>query len=272
MLAMAAAGLLLSTAPVAGQNGNAVWYDGVGFAFGTSLGKSVNIVQVRAVEESSDRDGDPAHLSFTLYGARDDGQRSPAIGWVPGAAREIRVYQVSDLTGDTASDAQLEALQRLLADRPDPATLSTAGGVVIEGLPWMPPVSEAARIVQARIQYIDTPEVAGVASIASWAQDTIPPTSDDLLWTFQGLSADGATYVSIIWSLRTDALPAKLPNDLFDDLDRRWPTILGQASTTIEDAAPSAFTPSLDTLDALVQSMVLPGGPSSQAPEASPAT
>jgi hypothetical protein len=161
-------------------------------------------------------------------------------------------------------------LRRLLDERPDLAVVSTVKGPVEDALPEVPPVTEAARIVQARPQYIDTPEVAGIAYVASYAQDTLPPTSDDLYWLFQGVSADGTRYVAVTWGLDTDLLPNEVPDSILERLDREWPKILGQSTTTVEAGAPDAFTPSLDALDALVRSLVLPGGPSSVTPAGSP--
>lgn len=270
MLVTAAA--LLTVAPAAGQGGHAVWYDGVGFAFPPALGQSVNITQVRDRPADQLTGADLAHVSFTLYGARDPGARPPAVGGPAASPREIRVYRTAVLEAVPELRDQVAALRRLLEERPDPASLSTIEGPVRDPLPVVPPITEAARIVQARAHFIDTPELSGIAYVASYAQDTLPPTSDDLLWMFQGLSADGSTHIAITWGLTTDLLPKELPEGIFRRIDRDWDGVLGESTGIIERGAANAFRPDLDALDALVRSMVLPGGPSSQVPEASPAT
>jgi hypothetical protein len=266
----AALAVVVAASPVQAQ-GDAVWYDGIGFAFVPELGRSVNIARVRATPADEFQDGEPAHVSFTLYGSRDAGARPPAIGGPFGSPREVRVYGVAALDALEGTRDQVAALRRLLDERPDLTDLTTVAGPLDTWLPEVPPVTEAARIVQARPQYIDTPEVSGIAYIASYAQDIVPPTSDDLLWLFQGISADGTRYVAITWGLDTDLLPDEVPESVFERIDRDWPRILGQATTAIEDGAPDAFTPGLDALEALVRSMVLPGGPSSAQPTSSPA-
>ncbi len=255
--------VMLAASSVQAQGDAAVWYDGIGFRFAPELGRSVNIARVRATPPDAFRVGEPAHVSFTLYGSRDAGARPPAIGGPVEAPREVRVYRTAALDAFEGTRDQVAGLRRLLDERPDLAGHSTVGGPIGIALPEVPPVTEAARIVQARPLYIDTPEVSGVAYVASYAQDTLPPTSNDLYWLFEGISADGTRYVAISWGLATDLLPDKLPKDIFDHIDRDWSRILGQSTMAIEDGAPDAFTPSLDALDALVRSLVLPGGPSS---------
>lgn len=269
MVAVIAASLVAT--PVAAQDGHVVWYDGVGFAFASSLGQSVNIAQVRATTGGELGVPDPVHVSFTLYGTREAYARPPAIGGPIDAPREVRIYRTADLAATDGVDSELASLQQVLETRPDPASFSTVSGPLEIQLPSVPTMVGAARIVQARVHYIDTPELSGIAYVASYAQDFLPPTSKDLEWTFQGLSADGSTYVSVRWGLTTDLLPSKLPKSIYAQIERDWAKVLGDTTTTIEDASPDAFTPDLDTLDALVRSMVLPGGPASQAPEASPA-
>lgn len=263
--------VVLASSPVQAQGDAAVWYDGIGFRFAPELGRSVNIARVRATPPDAFQVGDPAHVSFTLYGSRDRGARPPAIGGPVASPREVRVYRTAALDALEGTRVQVAELRRLLDERPDLTGLSTVEGPVGAALPEVPPVTEAARIVQARPQYIDTPEVSGIAYVASYAQDTLPPTSDDLYWLFQGFSADGTRYVAITWGLDTDLLPGTLPDSIFERLDRDWPRILGQSTTTIEAGAPDAFRPNLDALDALVRSLVLPGGPSSATPAGPPA-
>lgn len=262
--------MVLAASPVQAQGDAAVWYDGIGFRFAPELGRSVNIARVRARAADAFQVGDPAHISFTLYGSRDGGARPPAIGGPVGSPREVRVYRTTALDALEGTRDQVAELRRLLDERPDLTGLSTVAGPVETVLPEVPPVTEAARIVQARPQYIDTPEVSGISYVASYAQDTLPPTSDDLYWLFQGISADGTRYVAITWGIDTDLLPDELPDSIFDRIDRDWSRILGQSTTAIEAGAPDAFTPSLDALHALVRSLVLPGGPSSTAPTGSP--
>ena len=185
----------------------------------------------------------------------------------------IRVYRVADLVAYELLSDDAERLRTLLADRPDLATFTTVhGDQGVEPLPLLG-LYGAATVLQARPQYIDAPGVSGISYVGAYAQDVAPFDSGSFWYLFQGLSTDGETYVSVTWVLDTDLFPKQANVRDYDSFTRRYAAYVTESIATLGDAAPDAFDPSLDVLDALARSITLPGAAvGSPSPEASPAS
>lgn len=252
-----AALLLAISVPTAAQDQtSSVRFDGVGFSFDHSLGRSVNILRVprQRLGRAQVGEATPAHIAFALYPRQREGRAVPGVWDVPGV---VRAYRTSAIDGYPMATQQLERLQRLLTERPDPATLGAIDESAITGMPYLP-IEEAAQALAARIQYVDTPELAGVAYVAGFRQDTFPFARNDLWYTFQGLSTDGAWYVAASWVLRAERFPARISNAESRRVGRNartWARYIEQTATTLNATQPADFRPSLDTLDALVRSI-----------------
>jgi hypothetical protein len=255
--ALLAALLLASALPTHAQDDtSSVRFDGVGFEFAHSLGRSVNIIRVPRQRLGSVGVGeaDPAHITFSIYPRMAESRRPPRAWDVPGA---VRVYATSGLEGFPFASRQLERLQELLAARPDPATLESITDEQTVDLPYLP-IEGAAQAIAARIDYIDTPELSGIAYVTGFRQDLFPFARDDFWYTFQGMSTDGQWYVSVSWIVRATMFPARV-----SDADARrvgrnartWERYIRESVGTLAAAEPTAFRPSLDTLDALVRSI-----------------
>ena len=246
---------------------SSVRFDGVGFEFSHRLGRSVNITQVPRQRPGSVGVGEatPAHVTFSLYPRMAESRRPPRPWDVPGT---VRVYATSALEGYQLASRQLERLQELLAERPDPATLESITDQQVVDLPYLP-IEGAALAIGARVGFIDTPELAGVAYVTGFRQDTFPFARDDFWYTFQGLSADGQWYVSVSWIVRATMFPARVSDSAARRIGRTaasWERYIRQSVRTLDAAEPSAFRPSLEALDALVRSIdfdsVTASGPS----------
>jgi hypothetical protein len=249
--------VLTMALPVQAQDAtSSVSFDGVGFSFDHTLGRSVNITQVPAIPLADTQVGEapPAHVVFSLYGRRAESARIPRIWDAPGS---VRVYDVAALDGYPLASQQLTRLQQLLSERPDPATLETITPNATTEMPYLP-IEEAAQAIAARIEYIDTPELSGVAYVTGFRQDTFPFTRDDFFYTFQGLSADGRSYVAVDWVLRADMFPRRISQAdarRVGSNARRWERYINQSVSTLDAAEPTAFTPSITALDDLVRSI-----------------
>lgn len=251
--------LLLTLAlPAQAQDGTSrVRLDDVGFSFDHSLGGSVNILRVPRQRQRDALLGEatPAHILFTLYPRQGEDAPIPAPWDVPGA---VRFYRTGWLEGHPRASQQLQRLQRVLAERPDPSSLEAVTQDGVAEVPYLPVVEEAAQLLVARAQYIETPEVTGVAYVTGFGQDTFPFTRDGLWYTFQGVSTNGRWYVAVSWSLRADMLPTRISQADAERVGRNgrtWARYVRQTVATLDAAEPTAFTPSLDTLDALVRSI-----------------
>lgn len=260
-MAAVAALLLALAAPTQAQDAtsdatSSVAFDGVGFSFSHTLGRSVNILRVPAGSSGETQEGEasPAHIVFSLYRSQAEGRRVPRPWDVPGT---VNVYRSTALEGYPIATRQLTTLQRLLAERPDPATLEASDVDAPPSVPYLP-IPEAGQPIVARVAYIDTPELSGVAYVTGFRQDVSPFARDDFWYTFQGLSADGQWYVAVNWVIRAGMFPRTLTERDYQRAGSsasRWSRYIRRSVATLDAAAPTEFRPSLDTLDALVRSI-----------------
>jgi hypothetical protein len=255
--ATAGAALLLALPVQAQDGGGSVTFNGVGFSFDATLGSSVAIIQVPANPRATDfPGGDPAaHVSFSLSHVTAE------RGTIPGPWRSdgvVSAYRAADLEDTEQGSEQLEQLRTLLAERPDPA-----GFMVVrpnlddEYLPYLPP-AEAGQLLRARVEYIDTPQVSGVAYVTAFSQDVTRLAAGDFWYTFQGLSVDGTWYVAVSWVLTVDGFPAQIRGG---PPPRNYARYLNQTIARLNGAGPSAISPSLASLDALARSFTFEGVP-----------
>ncbi|MGQ9681073.1 MAG: hypothetical protein ACUVX9_00900 [Anaerolineae bacterium] len=168
----------------------------------------------------------------------------------------IQVFAVADYEQALPMvEQRVQALQALLAAKP---------AVSGEEIPVLPVFNEA-QILRAQVQYADFENGAGVRCVTMYAQGLVPATNRTVFYTYQGLTADGAYWVSAILPVNAGFLPA-------DDAGASEPPAGGvpfpaelsaeqvkayyQAVADKMDAAPTAeFTPSLEALDAMMQSL-----------------
>lgn len=254
--------------PVQAQDAvRTVSLDGVGFSFERVLGTSVNISQVPGRSPDAQQlDGpQPPHLAFTLYGRRAEDKRIPRPIDAPGV---VRFYHTADLAPYELQAQQLAALRTLLSERPDPATLTAIGpDGSVDPLPFLVDFS-AAQAIDARVAYVDTPQLAGVAYLTVFRQDVYPFTAGDFWYTFQGLSTDGTWYVSADFVITASMFPARIgikEANRIASSPKRWAAYLRSSLATLDGAEPSAFTPPLTSVDALVESITFGAVPASQA-------
>lgn len=163
-------------------------------------------------------------------------------------APQIVVYPVAELAAvnETAAVESLD-LQELLATRPDPAT--------IESLPYLP-VSGAAQMFHARETFLDFNGGSGLRFLTQYGQAAGPVNNQELLYTFQGLSGDGTTYVTAVFPVAHPDLPdtsAGYPGESPSNYDAYLDGIV----RTLNEAGPASFTPDLEALDKLVMSISL---------------
>ncbi len=256
-VALVVAALFALAAPTGAQDAtSSVSFDGVGFSFSHTLGRSVNILRVarRSPDAPGVIEGAPAHVVFSLYGRQPESRRVPGPWDVPGT---VTVYRTNALDGYKQATRQLTELQGILAERTDPASLESAAVGAPTELPFLP-IQEAGMAIVARVAYIDTAEVSGIAFVTGFRQDVFPFSRGDFWYTFQGLSTDGRWYVSVMWSVDASMFPASVSQAEARRVGTgasRWNRYIRRSVATLDAAEPTAFTPSLDTLDDLVRSI-----------------
>lgn len=231
-------------------------FDEFSFTFDTAIAENVDITQYA---------GDPAengagfaevkHTQFRLYSG------VPASESMLDAAGGIRLYATADFAPYEADQRRLEQLQQLLADKPELADYMqvNAEDGSDHTLPFIP-VFPAGQIIRAQAEYLDTPSFQGIRYVTIYRQDVSPFLAHEFLYTYQGLSADGSTYVSAVFTLNTSLFPAEIGNDFnYDTFLGKYNEYMTDAIQKLNDAKPEDITPSLAGLDAVVTSMTLNG-------------
>ncbi|MEP7290959.1 MAG: META domain-containing protein [Chloroflexota bacterium] len=231
---------------------NMLIYNGVSFSYPTTLASSINITQVAGDAADVQQPGGAVmpNTQFQLY----MGEIVPGSEFTSGNL--IRVYNAADLTPYAAGAAGLASLQTLLSQRTDLSQFMAVnvetGGIALPLLPTLP----GSEVIRARAQYIDTPALQGVSYLTALRLDVSPLMGGDLVYVFQGLTTDGAHYVSAIFPLTSTLLPAEIPAD-FDQsaFDQNYATYLTDTTSAINNATHENFTPSLAVLDGVIRSI-----------------
>lgn len=201
--------------------------------------------------------GVPEHV---VYGFNNG--EVPSFLWTSEA--QIRIFPVADYEamyeqeGNTAITDYIAALQAQIAGKSTdlpPADMSAP-------LPFLP-VLPAGQVIAANIKYLDFNGGTGYRFITRYAQDIDVFTADSLTYTYQGLTADGKYLIVYIQPLTASMLPAtynEVPQEVFDSIvnDRdAYEAYRQNVITTLNEAPADQFTPNLDALDAMVQSMTV---------------
>lgn len=241
--------LLLAATPALAQDETTeVAYGPIGFEVPEALGASVNVTSVPRT------DLDPPFLVATIYGERAISSRIPRVG---DGQTVVTAFRVADAEDVADVSAQVDALRTILDERPDLAAADD------EGFPFLP-ITPGNQLLRSRPVYVDTPTVSGIAYLTAFEQageggplDRFPLTSTSVLATFQGLSADGTWYLSVVQELETALFPAEPSGRDVRRAAQDWDAYLADSVASIDAASPDDFVPSLDAFDQLVGSLSL---------------
>lgn len=143
--------------------------------------------------------------------------------------------------------AQVEALRALLESRPaDPEN----------ELPRLPLIN-AAQVFHAQVKYLDFENGGGVRYITQYSQDVIPIVNQHLFYTFQGLTQDGAYYVSAQFPIKTTALADEPTIEDWNAFAAGYQDYLAETVGELNSLRSDDFEPDLELIDNVIQSLVV---------------
>jgi hypothetical protein len=226
-----------------------VAYQSVRFSYAAALASRVEVDEVAPVVDTSGMTmfgSQPGYTLFTLIGYPITRQYSPAV---------VQIFPISSFpNSDSISDQVLARLQAFLAARaPLTAHANTSGS---EGIPVLPLVN-AGQVIVVKPQYFNFQDGFGVRFVTSYGQDVYPITNQRLLYIFEGMSSDGKYVVSLQFPMKASILPESIDPNTFD-FNQFVATYTDYLTTTVNDLnllQPQDYTPTLDTLDSLIQSI-----------------
>jgi hypothetical protein len=122
-------------------------------------------------------------------------------------------------------------------------------------LPFLPLLSETQGL-HAQVQFMDFKSGNGVRFLTQLTQGMTVINNFELFYTFQGLTTDGKYYIAVILPVSNPELPADSTvgvgeTNPVDD----YRTYLSNAITLLNGQPANAYSPDLNTLDALIQSI-----------------
>jgi hypothetical protein len=227
-------------------------YNGISLTYAGSLaqvlGRAVSVTTVLdfAGVANSLVFPDPEHTAFT-FGTVDPKN----IYNLP----TLLVYNVSAINKLGSDDQKLlDNLRHLFKNQPDPAQINT-----ILGFPPIP----AGQVFHAKNQYLKFQSGSGLRFVPFYAQDVGPLTGDRLSYTFYGLTDNGKYYVALTIPLTTSVLQGNdqaMPNENDPNMGSLYPAYIKQTVAKLDKAGPKDFSPNLDDLDALAQSITIGSG------------
>ncbi len=193
--------------------------------------------------------GAPEHLAVTF-----DGESLDEASFAGRVIYLIPVEAYETLWQDAGNDyiaTSVAALEELLAEQPaDP-----------ESLPVLPP-PPAVMDLAVQVAYLDVPglDAEGVRWVGRFTQDLSPVMNYQLRYLFQGLTADGQTLISASFPITTALLPDSMETMTADEqaaFDADPQGFLEATASALSFLSPTDFSPSLDALDAMIQSMAI---------------
>ncbi len=179
----------------------------------------------------------PEHVEVTFSDyAQPDSIQMPKIYVYPVA----QLQEVNQMAAE-----QVSKLQELLVKKPDLATVNQ--------LPFLP-LFNAQAMFYAQGQYLDFASGSGLRYLTQFGQAAGPITNQELIYTFQGLTHDGAYYVAAVFPLAQSALPADMASadTSFPDGFERY---IQGVTAELDTAVSGSFTPMLDNLDNMVSTL-----------------
>jgi hypothetical protein len=229
--------------PVASPNhAPDVIYEGISFSYDGALASHVEASRIPATGTTDGLEWElaPAHVQFTFAGYVLPDRFHKA---------RILVYPVSEYEAISETAAAVIAdLRMLLVERP----------AAPDTVPFLP-TWNAAQLIAAKIAYVDFQNGSGVRFLSQYGQAANPINNYELFYTFQGVTVDGAHYVTAILPVSSPLLPADggtIPGrGDYDAFVERYAAYLDDVKAQLDSQSPSDFHPDLELLDQAIASL-----------------
>ena len=107
----------------------------------------------------------------------------------------------------------------------------------------------------AQEKYIDFQNGSGIRYLTQYSQDITPITNQNLFYTFQGLTADGAYYVTATFPISAPTLADEPAIDDWNAFGAGYQDYLTQTINDLNTLTSDEYEPDLALLDTMVQSL-----------------
>jgi hypothetical protein len=146
-------------------------------------------------------------------------------------------------------------------------TLANQSAPLNEVLPFLP-LFNAGQIFHSNEKFLAFQNGIGVRFLTQFGQAPAPVNNHELFYTFQGLTNDGAYYVAAILPVNAAFLIENAEPETSTPADgipfdwNNFETLTGYIAAVkqkLNTTAPNAFTPTLSSLDQMIQSLSVTG-------------
>lgn len=221
-------------------------YEGVQFSYDDTLAAKVTGENVPAEPITHGppalETGSPDHLRVAF-----DHDATPGV-FDPHDA-QLLIFPVKDyrMIFQVVVDT-IDALHALISKKPE----------AIEGnLPFLPPMT-ATQTFGVQIKYLDFQNGSGIRYITHYSQEPAEITNKDILYTYQGLTTDGAYYVSFVFPLSAKGIPEKKdPRPDPDTFAENYESYLTKVIQNLHTLSSQDYTPDVTLLDVIIESLVV---------------
>jgi hypothetical protein len=229
-------------------SGTPISFENVSFVIPEGLASGANPESVPAVGEGSGAPWEtaPAHVKVALISYQLQGKFHEAA---------IYLYP-ADEYGQVNPNAaeQIDRLQKILIG-------STILKETLPTIPWF----NAEPLIAAHIQMIPFQSGRGIRWLTEYAQYLAPINNNELFYHFEGLTSDNKYYLIAVLPVTAPILPEnEKPDATVPEGGVPIPTDIGvnnnyyiSVTERLNSLAPEAYTPSLNTLDALIRSILV---------------
>jgi len=219
---------------------------GISFVFPPGLGDGT---ENEIVPLANDYNQWPQHVKLTLVDY-------PLSGSTAATEPQIMVFPAKEFAqmGD-CPQTEIDGLKEILETQHVELSQPLPCTSVADSLPFLPE-PHAAQVFHAQEKFLTFKNGNGIRYIMQLSQAHYPVISADSLYTFQGLTGDGKYYVSVILPVHLSTLEGtpQSTDEIGIMNDQQY---FDYRSTRIEQMsqAKASFNPSLESLDAFVQSL-----------------
>lgn len=159
---------------------------------------------------------------------------------------QIFIYRVDDLAQINEQAAKVIATLKTLLQSPQE----------IADMPALPLVN-AVKVMHTHLQYLDFKNGQGLRFLTQFSQGIVPVNNAELVYTYQGLTADGKYYVAAVLPVSHPSLPATgaITGNEPADFSSNYTAYTAAVAQVLNVLADSTFSPDLTRLDALFASL-----------------
>ncbi|BCY19521.1 hypothetical protein hrd7_33700 (plasmid) [Leptolinea sp. HRD-7] len=215
-------------------------FDDVSFYYTSTLSSKVT---ARKVEAAADVNN-PATPRMDVF----EFDNYPVISRVKPRINVFAVQEIKDLGGVTAVK-QLQNLDNLIGTQvPNPPGAYPA--LLTE---------PSTQLMRAGLRYVNFQNGSGIRYLSEYGEQPWPLDNTVLFYTYQGITGDGAYYVSAVLPVTHPGLEG---DDGFTKLSEdpakfqsNYPAYVDYVQKQLNTEPPNAFTPNLASLDAMMKSL-----------------